>query len=61
MEQAAEPVKPAVPGGEPITLDVARVKKNKIKLNGIHLYLTPATCVENDAVNPRFNSMFDFD
>lgn len=26
-EQTAEPVKPAVPGGEPITLDVARVKK----------------------------------
>lgn len=26
-EQAVEPVKPAVPGGEPITLDVARVKK----------------------------------
>ena len=26
-EQAVEPVKPAVPGGEPITLDVARVTK----------------------------------
>ena len=25
--QPAEPVKPAVPGGEPITLDVARVSK----------------------------------
>lgn len=43
-EQAAEPVKPGVPGGEPITLDVARVKKIKIKYNKtkvIHLYLTP--------------------
>ena len=26
IESASEPIKPVVPGGEPITLDVARVK-----------------------------------
>ena len=28
LELATEPVKPAVPGGEPITLDLARVKQS---------------------------------